>query len=217
MLPPIMQSPKVLLFDFDGTIADTLTVSVGIFNAMSEEFSYRPIPEEEIPAARKMGVREIIATYGISLLSVPKIAHRGLKLLHARMDDINPFVGIPEVLHQLKARGYILGILTSNSEENVSLFLRRHQLEIFDFISSSSRLLGKARVIRQILKKNRWSKKEVIFLGDECRDIEAAHKTGIGMVAVPWGFNSRDALCAFHPEQIVETPAEILHLFPPCH
>jgi phosphoglycolate phosphatase len=200
---------RVLLFDFDGTLADTFEIAVQVFNQLSGDFGYRPVTEEELPAMRKMGAREVMTEFGISTGTVPKLAHRGLKLIRARMDEVRPFAGIPEMLRSLKEAGFILGILTSNSEENVNLFLQRHDLELFDFVRSSSRLFGKAREIRGILKKGRWSKEEVIFIGDECRDIEASHKAGIRVAAVSWGFNTTEALLALEPAAVLHHPEEI--------
>jgi phosphoglycolate phosphatase len=125
---------------------------------------------------------------------------------------VQPFAGIPEMLRLLKQEGFILGILTSNSEENVNLFLQRHNLELFDFVRSSSRLFGKAREIRGILKKGRWAKEEVIFIGDECRDIEASHKAGVRVAAVSWGFNTPEALLALQPAALLHEPQEISRL-----
>jgi phosphoglycolate phosphatase len=203
---------RVLIFDFDGTLADTFAIAVQVFNQLSAEFGYRAVLDEELPAMRKMGAREVMREFGISSGSVPKLAHRGLKLIRARMDEVQPFAGIPEMLRLLKQEGFILGILTSNSEENVNLFLQRHNLELFDFVRSSSRLFGKAREIRGILKKGRWAKEEVIFIGDECRDIEASHKAGVRVAAVSWGFNTPEALLALQPAALLHEPQEISRL-----
>lgn len=205
---------SVLIFDFDGTLADTFGVGLGIFNQLSAEFGFRSIADEEISAARKMSARELIDAYGISHRKVPQIAARGLKLLHARMGEVQPFAEIPQVLQTLKARGYTLGILTSNSEDNVRLFLNRHGLTMFDFVRTSSRLFGKAREIRYLFRKHRWPKDTVALLGDECRDIEAAQKAQLPIVAVSWGFNSQEALTAQSPVALIHQPQELLELFP---
>jgi len=200
---------KAILFDFDGTIADTFAVAVPIFNELSREFHYRSVSEEEIPSARKMSAREIMKAFGIPVKSVPALAQKGLRMLHAKMEEISPFDGISELLHSLKQPSLALGILSSNSSDNVGLFLRKHDLEVFDFVRCSSRLFGKAKEIRKILKENGWKKHEVLMIGDECRDIEAAQKAGIPVVAVAWGFNSREALELLNPDALVSSPSEL--------
>jgi len=204
-----VSAPKTILFDFDGTLADSFVIAVGIFNQLSSEFGYRPVQDAEIPAARKMGARQVMQEFGIRATVMPALAQRGLRLLHERIADIKPFAGIPEVLSELKSQGHRLGILTSNSKDNVTAFLKRHDLEIFEFICSSSRLFGKAREIRRLLKEKKISPQEVIFIGDECRDIEAGHKAGIQMIAVTWGYNTPEALAALRPALLVDHPEEI--------
>lgn len=210
-----MPSPGVYIFDFDGTLADTFAVAVTIFNQLSTEFGFRPVRDEELEATRKMSAKEVMVAHGISKTALPRIAARGLSMLHRRMGEVLPFEGIPGILHTLRERGHRLGILTSNSAENVQLFLDRNDLAIFDFVQPSSRLFGKARELRSLLKRNRWKPSEVLFVGDECRDIEAAHKVRIPVVGVTWGFNTPDALSALKPLALLNRPAELLCGFEP--
>lgn len=202
--------PELLIFDFDGTIADTFQNGVEILNEMSVEFGYRPLLEKDIEAARGMTIRQLMRYLGISLTQLPLISFRGVKLLHSRMQKIKPIPGIPELLHKLQAEGMPMGILTSNSEENVTAFLRRHQLEVFSFIRSSSRLFGKAHELNIILRNQKLNAENVLFIGDEARDIEAAHRTKVPIVAVDWGYNSRKTLEDRHPQATIGHPAELL-------
>ena len=87
---PARSEIKVLVFDFDGTIADTRGVAHSILNDMSGEFGFRPLPDEELEIARNMGTREFIRHLGISNWRIPVIARRGLQLLHERMDLVKP-------------------------------------------------------------------------------------------------------------------------------
>ena len=48
---------KVLLFDFDGTVADTRTIALRILNELSQEFHFRSLPEEELQEARNMTIQ----------------------------------------------------------------------------------------------------------------------------------------------------------------
>lgn len=208
-----MSEPRVYIFDFDGTLADTFAVGVAIFNQLAEEFGFRPVREEELAQTRKMTAREVIIAHGISKTALPRIAARGLAMLHKRMNEVAPFAGIPEVLRELHKRGHRLGILTSNSAENVNLFLERNQLNFFDFIQTSSRLFGKARELRALLKKHHLPREHTLYIGDECRDIEAAHKAKIRVIGVSWGFNSPDSLAALNPLALIDTPKRLLENF----
>jgi phosphoglycolate phosphatase-like HAD superfamily hydrolase len=204
----------MLLFDFDGTIADTRTIALEILNQMSREFGFRELPEADLEKARKLSTREFIRHLGISTWRVPSIARRGLQLLHERIDQVHPIPGIPEVLGTLHGRGERLAILTSNSQANVQAFLTRHDLPHFEFISCSSKLFGKGREIRSILRRTRLDPHEILYIGDETRDIDAARETGLRVAAVTWGYNSAEALGALDPDHIVSSPSELLGLHP---
>ena len=79
----------------------------------------------------------------------------------------------------MQTLGFALGIITSNTEVNVQIFLRSHGLELFDFVRCSSKLLGKARMIRSVIRRQHVRAADILFVGDETRDIEAAKKAGI--------------------------------------
>lgn len=204
--------PKLLLFDFDGTIADTFQCGVEILNMMAPEFGYRPLADEDVPHARDMRTGELMKFLGIPATRLPKISRRGKEELGRRMDSVQPLPEMIGLVRKLSSEGFRLGILTSNSNENVEEFLRRFDIRLFEFIHTSSKLAGKGRVIRRILKTLHMKPGEVLLVGDEVRDIEAAQETGIHVAVVTWGYNSRKALSSAKPDHIVGTPAELAEL-----
>ena len=208
----LITRPKLLLFDFDGTVADTFQSGLEILNLMAAEFRYRRLEDADVSRARDMRTREIMKFLGIPATRLPRISQRGKEELNKRMDRIQPFAGMAELVRDLHAEGFQLGILTSNSEENVAVFLKKFGLDFFDFVHTSSKLTGKARVIRRILKEHKLKPKQVLLVGDEVRDIEAAQETGIHMAAVTWGYNSRKVICALNPDHLIETPEELREL-----
>lgn len=202
--------PKLLLFDFDGTIADTLGDALEILNILSGEFGFRRLDPEELQKARDMRTRELMAYLGVSATKLPGISRRGNEEMIKRIGHVMPLPGVPEVLAILRGHGVRLGIVTSNSEANVRNFLTRHDLDYFEMVLSSSKLLGKAREIRIAIKKSGLPKDQILFVGDESRDIEAAQKAGIPIAAVTWGYNSVKALEAMKPEYVIEKASELL-------
>jgi phosphoglycolate phosphatase len=204
--------PKLLLFDFDGTIADTFRSGLEILNLMAPEFGYRPLREEDLPRARDMRTGELMKFLGIPATRMAQISRRGKEELNKRMDRITPLPGMLELIRLLSAEGFRLAILTSNSEENVAAFLKKFEVEVFEFVHTASKLAGKGRVIRRILKSLHLDPKEILLIGDEVRDVEAAQETGVHMVAVTWGYNSRRALINCAPDYLVEEPEALLAL-----
>jgi len=201
---------KLILFDFDGTLADTFEAGFRIFQELATEWGCRTIDRSDLPALRAMRPLELMRFLNLPLKKIAPMARRWSAELQKQIDDVAPFPGIQEALHQLTTAGFRLGILTSNTQSNVSRFLANHDLEAFEFIRSSSRFLGKAREIRALLKKHRLHPTEVMLVGDETRDIQAARQAGIPVTAVSWGYAHRSALADLQPDLLVNTPTELL-------
>lgn len=209
--------PALLLFDFDGTIADTFQEGFEILNILAAEFGFRSLAADEIEKARAMRTPELMKFLGIPMTKISRIARRGGEELQARMDRVKPLPGMLELIRELHGAGYRLGIVTSNTEGNVRAFLRMHDVEVFEFIRSSSKLLGKAREIRSVLKAHKTRAADVLFIGDETRDIEASQKAGIRIAAVTWGYNTRASLLELNPDfacERTEDLAALLRSFP---
>ncbi|MEX1119290.1 MAG: HAD-IA family hydrolase [Terrimicrobiaceae bacterium] len=205
----------MIIFDFDGTIGDTLEVGLEIANLLAGEFGFRRLEGEDVAKARNMRTAQLLKFLQVPTRKLRKISMRGTAELHQRMHEIQPLPGVPEVVRELHARGYRLGIVTSNTAENVRIFLRQHDLELFAFIRSSSKLLGKAREIRKALKEAGAARHEVLFVGDETRDIEACQKVKIRIAAVEWGYNTPESLTLLKPEYQCSDPQSLLGLLPP--
>ncbi len=208
----VRQTTKVLLFDFDGTLADTRGLAFRILNELAEEFHFRSLLDAELQEVRNMTMQQLIRFLGISRWRIPMIARRGLVKFQECITEIEPIAEMPQILAELKSRGFHLGILTSNSEWSVTAFLNHHHIECFEFISTSSKLFGKSRDIRRLIKEHAWRKEEVIYIGDETRDIEATQAVPIRMAAVTWGYNSAPILASMDPDFIFHHPTQLLSL-----
>ena len=83
-----------ILFDFDGTLAETMMLIHDVFNRLSGLYRYPPMPEEDIEMLRHLSMREFIEHYGISLWKVPLIAIHARRLMHEEMDLVHPPKGL---------------------------------------------------------------------------------------------------------------------------
>lgn len=202
---------KVVLFDFDGTIADTYQALVNITNQLSSEFGYKALNREELLLLKNLSSREIVKRTEISIFKIPFLLKRVRAELSKEIADLKPISNIAQILFELKNRGYTLGIVTSNVQENVEVFLDKNNLNsLFTYIYSSTSIFGKHRLINQVIRQNRLNLSDVIYVGDETRDIRAARKSRIGSIAVTWGFNSAEILRKYQPDFLVAKPEELL-------
>lgn len=206
---------RILIFDFDGTIADTLGETRRIFNQMAPDFGLRQVEEHELDHLRHLSLKQLLAHLDIPKRRVPALISRGTGMMRGNLSQLKLIDGMPEVILELRRHVQSFGILTSNVTANVDLFLRNHGLrEPFDFISSTSKLTGKAKHLRAIRKTFSLRPEEMLYIGDELRDVKASRKAGIPIAAVTWGFNSRESLEAERPDHLFSQPADFLRLLP---
>ena len=204
-------SIKVIVFDFDGTLADTFNAIVRIANRLADDFGYKPLMPSDIEQIRNLSTRQIIQQAGLPLFKIPFLLKRIKSELHKDIESLKPVYGIPELLKELKNQGKIIGILTSNTEKNVKTFLKIHALEsFFSFIDSEATIFGKSSALKKLINDNHFQPNFLVYIGDETRDIAASKKINIKVVAVTWGFNSSDALIKYNPDFLVNHPREVL-------
>jgi len=198
----------VLVFDFDGTLADSLDMITKIYNVLAKKHKYPSISPQKIEVLRGLSMVAIIAQLPISKIKLPFLYAEGKGEFKKNLENLKPFPGLSTVLSELSKK-YTLGIVTSNDSANVKKFLLNHKMDYFDFIYSDKSLFGKGKILRRVLKKYNFSKKNVVYIGDEIRDIDAAREANLKIASVTWGFNSKDALSSNKPDFIVESPEQL--------
>ena len=204
---------KLLIFDFDGTIADTLAVAVEIINEVGSDFGIPALSIAEVTMLKQKHISELMEMAGISWLKLPLFIHRLRDAFSKRREEVAPIMGMSESIHSLHKAGFRLGILTSNSRDNVLFFLDKFDLQHFEFVIAPRSIFGKAGAIKDILKRERLDARDVVMIGDEIRDLKAANKAGIDAIAVSWGFNSIELLKEEEPSAILTNPQELTTLF----
>lgn len=204
---------KVIIFDFDGTIADSFEAVWKISNKLAAEFGYPVTQADDINPLKNLSSKEIIKLSKLSPLKIPFLVRRLRQELSHEIPHLQTFPGMALVLRSLHQQGDRLGIVTSNSRENVIAFLAaQNLLDVFDFVESGLALFGKDRVIQHVVKRQRLNLADVIYVGDETRDIEAVQKLGIPIISVTWGFNSSQVLAAENPDFLISQPEDLLQI-----
>ena len=200
---------KYIIFDFDGTIADTFKLFIEISHNLTGHPSLLdPIITEEL---KHENIVDAAARLGIAKHRWPILLIRGRKQMAKRLDEINPFEGIGEVLSSLHKRDFKMYIMSTNSTSNINSFLSRFGFsEYFQAVYGGVGLLNKAAALTKILKKNDIKTEDAVYIGDEVRDIEAANKVNMKVIAVAWGFNDPERLIKDEPMIIVRTRPALL-------
>lgn len=201
---------KLVIFDFDGCIANPEIIVRKVAFEMIKKYVKYDINAEKI--LREEGMRSFIKQSGIGYWRIPLLERKFRKKMGQEFDNVKPYEGIPFLIKHLD-KDYTLGIATSNSKKNVRGFLQRYDLfNSFKFIKTNISLFTKAWWLKILIKKYGFKKYEVVMIGDEVRDIQAAKKAGIKSIAATWGLNTRKALEQSNPNYIATKPLEILDI-----
>jgi len=200
-----------LIFDFDGTLADSFSLML--------EIAYRitgigPLTDEEVARLRRFSIMKVRKELHIPLRKVPRLVTEGRHEMRERIGEVTTFAGIADALEALHSAGHRLLVMSSNSEDNVRAFLRKQGLErYFDAVYGGVGVFDKASSLRKVLRANRLDKRQCWYVGDEVRDIIAAHKVGVRVVSVDWGYQDPAALAEHKPDVLIHQPHELVALF----
>lgn len=198
-----------IIFDLDGTIVDSMPLIKKIINQYAGKFGFSQISDAQFEIIRNEKPQEALKNLHVPLYKLPFFVTKVRNQLHKEISSVKLHKGIKKTIVKLKKNGFTLGIVTSNSQENVEEFLHEHGMNVFDFIHSGGSIFGKHKILQSILKQRRLQKKEVLYVGDETRDIEAARKAGITIVSVSWGFNTKHILSALRPDYLIDNPEDL--------
>ena len=203
---------KTIIFDFDGTIAQSLEMMLSFFNETAPKYDMKPIKENEIDSLRDKSARELLKQFNVPLWKSVPMAAEIQKMQTKTMGQVKIVPGMAKVFRDLKRQGIKVGIVTSSITKNVELFLTKHKVTEMSFIYSEKNLFGKGKVLKHLIKKKQLNKADTMYVGDEVRDIDAAHEAGIGIISVTWGLNTKGRLQLAKPEYLVEKPVEIVEI-----
>jgi phosphoglycolate phosphatase len=195
-----------IIFDFDGTLANTLSVALEVANAM--QFT-KPLTLDDYYRLRNLPTLGILKALNIPVWRVPSLMNKARVLLRQQAHKITPNAGIEQLIPQLTKDGHQLYVLSSNSPELVSAFLLRYKLDMhFELVVGNVGIFGKTAALKK-LKKSLQTDDAVYYVGDETRDIDAAKKAHLPIISVTWGYNGAEVLTTHNPDYLVQTANEI--------
>lgn len=211
----MMSKVKLAAFDLDGTLADTIPMSI-------ESFSLAVSPY----AGHTLSREEIIQTFGLNEVGMIKAVvkdrweealrdyYRIYEALHTRCEE--PFDGIVPLIEGLKARGVIVSLITGKAERSCRITLKRLGIErlFSDVIPGNEYENRKAENILSLLEKYSLSKEECVYIGDAASDVTASRKAGVRCLSAAWSESAdRDALREVNPGDVYENIISLAQVF----
>ena len=206
-----MSTPRhdLVAFDFDGTLADTLPWFDGIVDEICARYRLRTPDRQARQAMRHSDAREIFRQLNLPLWKLPQVMTFVRERMAQASPDIAMFDGMADTVRELHGHGVRMAVLSSNSAVNVRRVLGDPVWSLFSYTECGSDVFGKAGKLRRLIRREGVRPARVLLIGDELRDIDAAHQAGVQAGAVAWGYNLPEALKTRHPEILFASPATI--------
>ena len=196
------------IFDFDGTLADSFPFFLEIFDTLADTHHFRRLDRADVDMLRACDLPQLMRHLGLPRWKLVPVALQFRSLMAQHIASIRLFDGMREVLHELALRGARLAIVSSNSESNVRAVLS-DDARLFTHFECGAALFGKRRRLRRVVQGSGVPDARVLCVGDEVRDILAAHAEGLDFGAVCWGYNRPEALQALAPRLMFRSVAEL--------
>jgi len=202
---------KAVIFDFDGTFADIAPVVYKIVNDLARKYGYDRFEdyEEALELVKSKGTKRfIIENLGLNLFKLPSFVRDLKNEIYIRSEkDGKLFEGLEKFLEKL-SNDYTIGILTSNSKDVVEFLLGDSKKHV-KFIYPECSFFKKHKHMKKLLKQRKLKREDVVYVGDEARDIKASRKAKIKVIGVSWGYNAKDLLKKEKPDAIVDSFDEL--------
>ncbi|ATO19586.1 hypothetical protein BS636_07920 [Acinetobacter sp. LoGeW2-3] len=205
--PPVPY--QLVIFDVDGTLVDSFEQFIELLNHFAGKYRYALMHKDQVEHLRALPPRQIRRALNLSMFQTFRLMYDCKREMRRSGKTPELFDGIADLLHQLKQQGVRLAIVTSNTPNNCRKYLGSELLQLFDWVETNASIYGKAKQIRKIAQQSKLRPELVIYIGDQIIDVESAHRNGITVAAVTWGFNSESALIAHQPHYLIHTVQQL--------
>lgn len=193
--------PRLVAFDFDGTLADSFAVFGAVFDEVTARFGVRRPSPGEIETLRGLPNREVLRRLDVPLVRLPAILRFARTRMAARAGEVTCVPGMPSLVTELVQRRIAVAVVSSNSEAMVRTVLGAALSAQVGTFACGTALFGKAARLRALGRRFGAPSASGVYVGDEERDVAAARRAGMRAVAVSWGYatppalGAADALC----------------------
>ena len=210
---------ELIIFDMDGTILDTLE---DLKNSMNHTLRLHNMPERTLDEIRSFvgnGILKLIeraTTEGTTPEKI-KAIHKDYMAhyeLHCA-DFTKPYDGVIDLIQKLRDRGYKTAVVSNKAHDAVLDLCEKYFPNLFDLALGERPEIEKKPapdMVNLVLDQLQISREKAIYIGDSDVDVATARNSNLDMIAVEWGFRTREFLTEQGAETIVSKPEEILGL-----
>ena len=200
----------LIIFDFDGTLADSFSFVASLMDEIAARHNVPRVSPEQMRHFMRLDMMETLRSNHMPLWKVPAITADVRSRMASEIDRIQLFDGIDQMLQGLSARGKQLAVVSSNATGNVRKVLGEQNTALIQDFEGGVSIFGKEPKIRRVVQRLSANPTATLYVGDEIRDIKAAHQAGVACGSVGWGYTDVDALEALSPELVFHKVDDIL-------
>ncbi|MBO6046299.1 MAG: HAD-IIIA family hydrolase [Erysipelotrichaceae bacterium] len=217
-------SYRLIIFDMDGTILDTLD---DLKNSLNYALACNHLPSRNTQEVRSMignGIRRLVelgVPAGASLDVVDQV-FADFKPHYDQhcLDLTRPYPGIMELLKELKAQGYKLAVVSNKADSAVQSLSQRYFADYFDISVGERPDVRKKPFpdsVNQVMKELDIAAEDTLYVGDSEVDVETCQNANLDLILVDWGFRDRKILLTMPAKTVISIPDELLqHLKKAC-
>lgn len=203
--------PPVLMFDFDGVVADSLEIFYAEFSAALISLGFEKLSNKESLLALFDGnVFKSLIKLGFPMRKLKALSGEFGPRIEKANQQVQPFEGMPELLSELAA-AFPLYVITSNHSSAIEHFLKKYKITGVREVLGADKEASKVKKIRRVKKLHPdfspW------YMGDTKGDMLEGNEAGAITVAIAWGWHEEARLRTGDPRHVVRTPAELRALF----
>lgn len=210
---------KILIFDFDGTIADTIT---GVVKAFQETFLQMgiPVPDEDMIKSA-IGLELVDACkYLVKELSEEKAKEAAAIYKNIFLDialpTSVPFPGTIETIKALHEMGFTLAVASSRGHQSLEVLADKVGIKpYFSGIYGAEDVVNHKPapdLVNLILDNSGFTKDEALVIGDATFDLLMGKGAGCSVCGVTWGNQRREKLLSVGPDHIIDHIEDLLNI-----
>lgn len=208
---------QACIFDLDGTLLDTLQDLANSVNIALEDFGQPVRTVEEVRAFVGNGVRKLMqraVPEGTDEDLGERIYERFLEVYDREKNHYTkPYDGILELIALLKARGVACAVLSNKNDDAVVALCEAHFPNCFEFTQGMRPGVAPKPApdaLFALCTRMGINPEDAVYIGDSEVDVKTAQAAGMRLVAVTWGFRSREMLAKTGAKEMIDAPRELI-------
>ena len=197
-------SHQHIIFDFNGTLVDSTDVMNSILNEMLAKSVIKNLAPEDFVDPKSLPFLK-----RVRVLVYTALHQREFIELYSKYVEQVKFVnGTKSMLALLHEKGLEFSVISSNSADMIMAFFTLHGITVKS-VYTAQRLFGKKKAIKQYIRERDCRASDIVYIGDEKRDVEMCSECGVDIVFVSWGVGVLDDALKHKVLRVVETPKEL--------